>query len=140
MVRPRTIASFFFPAKAARLHPAGTCVVEQSMQIGTRLAFVSALLVCGCQPSATEACRDFLTAFGQTAERCGYDRAATEMAIEDDIRATYGSGCGGADRIRDSDDFYDVCLPFIETLTCEEYESSTLTLPPECIDQLLYLM
>ena len=111
-------------------------------RIGTalRLGVLGLFLASGCAVTATEACRDFLTAFGNVAERCGDDREVVEEIIENDIRATYGSGCGGADRIRDEDDFYDVCLPYIESLSCDDYASGTFSFPPECIDQLIYLM
>jgi hypothetical protein len=101
-------------------------------------AFAGLVLSNGCANPAVEACRDLVQTFGDTAEDCGDDRAAVEEAVEDSFRARYGAGCGGVDRVRDIDDFYDVCIPFLETVSCEDYLSPSL--PPECLDQLIYSM
>ncbi|MCU0673283.1 MAG: hypothetical protein MUE69_10880 [Myxococcota bacterium] len=94
------------------------------------------MLAGGCTDPGPEACRDLVRAYGDTAEDCGDDREAVEEAIEDSFRARFGAGCGGVDEVRDIDAFYDACIPFIETVSCEEYLSGDL--PPECVDQLLF--
>lgn len=101
--------------------------------------FAALLGASGCAPTPPETCRDYLRAIGDAAERCGGDREAAEDAVEDGFRREHGAGCGGADEVRDVDDFYDVCIPWVEALTCEELASPSLTLPPECRDQIIFL-
>ncbi len=106
------------------------------MQQALRWIAIAGLLSLGaCQPKPWEACDDLVMAFGDSVERCGFDREINESEFE--AGATMGMGCNRTDRIRDIDDFYDVCIPFIEGLTCSELETG-FDVPDECVEQLLF--
>lgn len=96
---------------------------------------ISLLALTACATRPNEACRDLVTAYGDSAERCGVDRDLYESDFESG--ATMDMGCGQTDQIRDLDDLYDVCIPYFETLSCTELETLS-GLPDECLDQLLF--
>ncbi|GAB5544044.1 MAG: hypothetical protein RLP09_44900 [Sandaracinaceae bacterium] len=107
------------------------------MQSFTRALLVSCslALAAGCSQNVGEvACEDVITTIGDVAERCGYDRQATE----DDFRRLLPVECAEIVELRDADSFYDECLPQLGALTCGEFDDPSFTLPPSCRDQLLY--
>lgn len=96
---------------------------------------ISLLVLCACATRPNEACRDLVDAYGESAARCGEDRASYEAVFESGV--TMDMGCRQTDQIRDLDDFYDVCVPYFETLSCTALDTLE-GLPDECLDQLLF--
>ena len=99
---------------------------------------LAALLVVsapGCSNNvAPQACRDLVTAVGDKAVECGFDRAANEAAFEDTVSRS--QGCDAVESVRDIASFYDDCIPFFEGLTCAQFDDPGLTLPSSCAMQL----
>jgi hypothetical protein len=99
------------------------------------LTLITVLTALGCSPSVGEqGCRDFVTTIGDVAARCGFDRATNERAAEN--AATANRGCGAVVSLRDEAAFYDSCLPYIEGLTCAQFNDSSTTFPASCGMQL----
>ena len=99
----------------------------------TLLGMIAALT--GCNDSVgTAGCQDFVRTIGDVAVRCGFDRQANEDAAEES--ATAGYGCGAVVSLRDEEAFYDSCLPYVEGLTCEQFDDPATTFPSSCSMQL----
>lgn len=100
-----------------------------------QIALLSLTLAAGCSSSVGEVgCRDFVTTIGDVAERCGLDRAVNEQAAEN--AATANRGCGEVVELRDEAAFYDSCLPYVDGLTCAEFDDPNTTFPSSCSMQL----
>ena len=80
-------------------------------------------------------CRDLVRTFGDVGVRCGADRDVTEGTIESAVTA--GRGCEAVVALRDEEAFYDSCLPYIESLTCAQFEDDSTTYPSYCTMQVL---
>jgi len=91
----------------------------------------------GCSSQSVEAgaCEDFVSAFGDKAVECGFDRGVNERALRDAL--TGGHGCGTVVQVRDIGTFYDECIPSIRALSCAEFDSPDTMLSPSCNGQLL---
>lgn len=96
---------------------------------------LASLTGCNSKSAAEGACRDMVTAFGDKAEECGFDRRANESAAERSI--TGSVGCGSVRDVRDIDSFYGGCIPFVRRLTCEQFNSSDTVFPASCVGQLI---
>jgi hypothetical protein len=101
-------------------------------------------LTAGCgskddNTAAHQACRDAAAAIAGSAERCGYDYKVNY----DGFVATAANGdCDNVVEVRDARDFYDVCIPWLQSLTCEQIDNlahgGSVVFPPECDSQLLH--
>ncbi len=81
-----------------------------------------------------KACNDAADAIASTAERCGDDPQANRKAFVD---VAAGGDCDNIVQVRDATALYDVCIPFLQNMTCEQWQNIATTLPPECESQLL---
>lgn len=89
----------------------------------------------GGNPAAAQACRDSADAVATAAERCGLDYQANYDAFV----ATAAKGdCKNIVRVRDEAALYDVCIPFVAEMTCEQLQNPSIALPSECMGQLLW--
>ncbi len=93
-------------------------------------------LVPGCDDDnvGEAGCEDLVRTFGDVAVRCGFDRDVNEDAVESSV--TGGLGCEAVVSLRDADAFYDSCIPFIDSLTCAQFDDPDLTVPSSCSMQL----
>ncbi|MCZ7685862.1 MAG: hypothetical protein M5U28_46735 [Sandaracinaceae bacterium] len=76
-----------------------------------------------------------VSAIGDVAVRCGFDRRINEDVFE--ANATLGAGCEGVVGLRDEEEFYDGCIPFVEMMTCAQFDDPGLEFPASCEMQLL---
>jgi len=108
------------------------------------VAPILALTIGGCGDDecggsvAAQACCDMVDALTDVCFRCGggtHERC--EDAIREGVEAELGDdGCRGADRVRDEKSLYDVCLPALEVIACDEFMAGGL--PTSCHNQILY--
>jgi hypothetical protein len=88
-------------------------------------------LTAGCGPSDEEVCDDLLSTLADAFERCS---PGTRDAVYLELEKQYG-GCDEVKDIRDEDALYDVCIPSIEALSCQELLAAHLDV--SCRNQLL---
>lgn len=92
-------------------------------------------LTSGCSSNAGQVgCEDLVRTIGDVAERCGFDRVVNEEAVEANVNRH--RGCEAVASLRDEAAFYDACLPFVENLTCAQFDDPGLTFPASCSMQL----
>ena len=102
-------------------------------------AFVVNLLVLGCSDDESsvsapaQACMDTADALADAAQRCGLDYQVNYDAFVD---AVASGNCGNIIAVRDESSLRGVCIPTLRNLSCDDLNSSTLALPPECMQQL----
>lgn len=88
----------------------------------------------GNRSGPAQACHDMAHAIASSGEHCGYDYQANYNTF---IGAAANGDCDNIVQIRDSEALYQVCIPYLENLTCAQVEDPNLSLPPECHSQLL---
>jgi hypothetical protein len=72
---------------------------------------------CGGDPShEAQLCLDIADAVAQAAERCGQ---SYEENFEAFIDSAAGGDCDKVDQVRDEDALVNVCIPSLETISCE---------------------
>lgn len=105
------------------------------------LLFLAALGLAGCgdddrgggEPGPADACRDVVGALVDKCVACGATRSSCDEAI--------GGALGPCDEvvsIRDRDELYADCIPWMRALPCAEWEDPYFSLPVECEEQLEY--
>ncbi len=100
----------------------------------------SATFECTGTSEPAVACCDFGDSMVAICVRCvGLSEAACVDVVTDALDSeSMGQGCAGADQLRDSDVFYDECLPAMESVSCDDFLGGNL--PASCQDQILYQM
>ncbi len=102
--------------------------------------WVSALaLTAGCSSedkntAAHQACRDAAAAYAESASKCGY---TYQESYDGFVVGAAKGNCDNVIRVRDSRVFYDVCVPYLKSMTCDQVNDPN-AIPAECHDQLLY--
>jgi hypothetical protein len=86
---------------------------------------------CGGRVDPEKACRDLADAFGDLCDRCD---PGTYQTCYDLIVQVADGDCQNVVDIRDEDELYDDCIPFIESLQCDEDLSR---LDSSCEEQLI---
>ena len=118
-----TILSMRFQLEIEGYQAFPRCVAAFSLLVSS-----AALAACSSEPPyATAACEDYADVFATRIAECGYD-------YQDNLDAIYES-LGGCDRfgsVRDETELYDVCLPSLQALTCEQIEDPLLKLDASC--------
>jgi len=101
------------------------------------LAALTALAAVGCRSGGEAGCVDFVDTYADWLVECGVytDRRAAvdDVLAEIEMFSPSVEDCSDIVRLRDADEFYDECLPQIESQPC-----SATTLPPACNRQLLF--
>ncbi len=82
---------------------------------------------------AEQACLDLAVATGDLCERC---QSGSYQDCYDGV-VDLVNGCGNVKQIRDMDEYYNTCLPWFDTVDCEEVTSGTFELDDSCKGQLL---
>ena len=109
------------------------------MRIGTHLrstvGLVAAAALAGCGPSDEEVCGDLVDAVTEALVRCNL---GTREQIRQLLEQQLGS-CSDVKDIRDEDALYDECIPWLESVECNELVSASQNgqLHESCEDQLL---
>jgi hypothetical protein len=99
------------------------------------VAIATVALFAGCGSSQSEgekACKDFVDAYADLCEKCN---PGTYYDCYDGMIDAMGGSCSVVKEVRDVDEFYNVCLPWIRAVDCSDFEN--LELDDSCVDQLL---
>ena len=89
--------------------------------------------------AAPQACCDVANSIIDACVRCGLSsRSGCVSQVTTSISsASRGQGCAGADQVRDSQQFYNDCLPGLDALSCTDLKAGAL--PASCTDQIEYV-
>ena len=105
---------------------------------------ISGLFAAGClatvacgESAGEEACDTFVDTYvTKAADECGL---GTREAVRESLFAGFSmlgiESCADVDSVRDESSFYDDCIPWIESATCEQLTMSD-SLPESCRGQL----
>ena len=98
-----------------------------------------AILVGGCgDDEAEKACEDYADGAGEMGERCFPDDPNAYDALHDAAVNAVDGDCGNVIDIRDMDELYDECLPWMEDVACSIVQDEGFALDSACRDQLLH--
>ena len=95
------------------------------------LLIVACLMACGGEdgPTPEESCLDIAEEWGRLCDRCDVD---DYLSCYDSI----AGDCYMATSIRDVDALYDVCIPWMQTVSCSYVSSDDFELDSSCEGQL----
>lgn len=85
---------------------------------------------------AEQACLDTADALAGSAQRCGLDYKANFDAFVD---AAAMGDCSNIVAVRDREELYGECVPFLKGLTCDQVNDPNLVPPAACENQLIRL-
>lgn len=88
----------------------------------------------GDDDAGEQACRDFCDALADTFERCGADYTQT---YNDCVQGAANGDCANVQGLRDADEFYDECIPWIRSEACAQIAAPGWTIDSSCEGQLL---
>ncbi|MCC6215777.1 MAG: hypothetical protein IT376_13005 [Polyangiaceae bacterium] len=80
-----------------------------------------------------EVCEDVSAAWSQKCAECGGTVAECDGLVEADMGT-----CNAVVGIRDREQLYDECLPWVEQLSCNEWAAPGFYLIDACVEQLYY--
>lgn len=86
------------------------------------------------QDVAIQGCEDVTQEFETICIRCQFQPAAVDCTP---WAANIIGNCGFVQDLRDRDELYDQCLPWLRSLTCEQASSDSFVLDSSCKGQLL---
>lgn len=113
---------------------------KQTLGLNMRRVLVvitTAVLVAGCGSSTSEgekACKAFVDAFADLCEKCD---PGTYYDCYDGMIEALGGSCSVVKEIRDADEFYNTCLPWIRSVDCADFNDESFQLDESCMEQLL---
>lgn len=90
---------------------------------------------CG-EDEAEKACEDFADAFEDLGTRCFPDDPTAAPGLRDAALDAVDGDCGNVIEVRDIDEFYDECLPWIDDVACSIVEDPGFELDSSCRGQL----
>ena len=95
----------------------------------------------GTRAKARQACADFVDHAAAMLQRtCAPEYSLEDLRaeLESGFESRFGTGCGGADGLRDEASFYGDCLPGLDAMnTCPEGGEGAM--PEACGDQLQFV-
>jgi hypothetical protein len=82
---------------------------------------------CGTEPMPEQACYEFKNAFWDMCERCDI--------IQECRQGSRNFDCEDVFSVRDTDQLYSECIPFLEEVDCDIFSFGNSTLNSSCVHQ-----